>query len=181
MLKVVKYNIKPNQKQCQTINKFFGCSRFVYNWGLTLKTESYSQGTKLNCFDTINKMVKLKEELIWLKDCHSQILQMSLRNLDNAYTNFFKKRSKFPKYKSKKQKPSIQYPQGVKILNNKIFLPKIGWVDSVIHREMEGKIKTVTISKDKLGKYYASVLFETITDPIEPVKVINENQVVGID
>ncbi len=96
MLKAYKYSIIPTKEQEELFSKTFGCVRFVYNWGLALKTESYAKGIKLSCFKTINQMVMLKkqEEYNWLKDIHSQPLQMALRNLDNAYTKFFKKTGK---------------------------------------------------------------------------------------
>ena len=115
----------------------------------------------------------------WLKDAHSQVLQSSLLHLDTAFKNFFAGRTKFPKFKSKYGKQSCQYPQGVKIKDNLIFLPKVGWVKSVIHREMDGKIKTVTVSKDATDCYFASVLFD---DGIEAPKPLTHfDKVIGVD
>ena len=78
------------------LNKTFGCVRFIYNWGLNEKSKAYKEhNVKTTCFDLINRMVKLKkqENFKWLAEIHSQPLQMALRNLDNAYTNFFNKRA----------------------------------------------------------------------------------------
>jgi putative transposase len=183
MLKAYKYSINPTKEQQEILAKTFGCVRFVYNWGLNLKTESYSQGVKLSCFETINQMKSLKNELDWLKEVHSQPLQMALRNLDNAYTKFFKKQGGFPKFKSKRNKQSFQYPQGVKIDFDKqeAFLPKVGKVKAVFHREFEGNIKTTTVSKTPQGKYFVSILVETKDNIPEQFKISSEKQSVGID
>ena len=105
---------------------------------------------------------------------------MALRNLDNAFTNFFKKRAKFPNFKKKSRNQSFQYPQGVKVNNGKVFLPKIGWVDFDNHREILGEIKTVTVSKTPTGKYFVSILCDTkLTVPSK--SKIDINTSVGVD
>lgn len=185
MLKAYKYRIYPNQEQQVKLACTFGCVRYVYNWGLALKTKSYALGTKLSCFETINQMKWLKEqeEYKWLNEVHSQPLQMALRNLDNAYTKFFKKTGGFPKFKSKKSKQSFQYPQGVQIdfENDKIFLPKVGRIGCIFHRKFEGIVKTCTVSKNPCGSYYVSILVEVKEEIPRKVKINNENQAVGID
>lgn len=168
MLKAYKYCILPTQEQQTQLAQIFGCVRFVYNLGLEAKISAYKQyGKTLNCFDLINQVVDLKDEAQWLKECPSQALQMSLRNLDNAYTAFFKGAG-FPKFKSKRGKQSFQLPQGVKVdfggadrRNGKIFLPKLKWVDCVFSREFMGKVKTVTVSRVPSGKYFVSFLVDT--------------------
>ena len=105
--------------------------------------------------------LKKAEETAWLADCYSQVLQSTTLNLTTAYKNFFDKRAGFPKFKSKHGKQSIQYPQNVKIVDGKVKIPgNIGIVKAKIHRPIEGKIKTVTISKTPSGKYLASILTE---------------------
>src|SRR5690349_11576409 len=99
-----KYRIYPNKSQEELLAKTFGCCRYVYNRALAIKTELYQKDKKgISVFELINKMVEWKgaKETAWLKEVNSQALQMSLRNLDNAFTNFFKKRSRYPKFKSK--------------------------------------------------------------------------------
>lgn len=185
MLKAYKYRIYPNQEQQVKLACTFGCVRYVYNWGLALKTKSYALGTRLSCFETINQMKWLKEqeEYKWLNEVHSQPLQMALRNLDNAYTKFFKKTGGFPKFKSKRSKQSFQYPQGVKIdfENNKIFLPKVGKVDCIFHRKFEGNVKTCTVSKNPSGSYNVSILVEVKDEIPKKIKINCEKQAVGID
>lgn len=183
MYKAYKYRIKPNKTQELKLTQFFGCARFIYNWGLNRKSEAYSiDNTNISCFDLIKEVTELKksEDFSWLKGVHSQTLQMSLRNLDNAYTNFFKQKSSFPKFKKKSNNQSFQYPQGVKILENKIFLPKIGWVKYHNSRDFEGDIKTVTVSKNPSGEYYVSILVDNKKE-LTSKQPITKTTSVGLD
>jgi putative transposase len=87
--------------------------------------------------------------------------QQSLKNLEKAFKNFFEGRSKFPKFKSRFHKQAIAYPQRVFVTKNgDVKLPKIGEVRAKITRPIEGKIKTVTVSKTSTEKYFASILME---------------------
>lgn len=162
-----KYRIYPNQEQVRLLEKYFGSVRWIFNWGLEKKIKAYQKDKKrLTCFDLINELTKLKKEkdFEWLNEVNSQSLQASLRNLDNAFTNFFRKQNKFPNFKSKKyNKNSFQIPQHLK-LSNKLDIPKIKGIKIKQHRKLEGKIKTATVSKTSTGKYYISILVEQNKD-----------------
>lgn len=183
VLRAYKYCLLPTEEQKQQLAKFFGCARFVYNLGLETKLQAWTRARKnLTCIDLANQMKELKDtEAEWLKECPSQTLQMSLRNLDNAYTKFFKGGG-FPKFKSKHDKQSIQFPQGVKtnFEKNVIFLPKLKNVACVFHRTFEGEIKTVTVSKTPTGKYFVSILIENQRE-LPKKKPVSEETAVGID
>ena len=183
MLKAFKYEINPTMEQKTLLNKTFGCVRFAYNLGLNEKTKAYqTDKSKVSCFELINKITLLKkqEEFAWLNEIHSQPLQMAMRNLDNAFTNFFNKRGAFPSFKKKSNNQSFQYPQGVKLKDNQVFLPKIGWTHFYKSRECFGAIKTVTVSKTPTNKYFVSILCETtIEKPIK--KTIDDETSLGID
>ncbi|WP_306557922.1 RNA-guided endonuclease InsQ/TnpB family protein [Nostoc sp. 'Peltigera malacea cyanobiont' DB3992] len=106
-------------------------------------------------------MPQLKVEYPWLKqDCYSSVLQCVAINLDKAYKNFFDGQAKFPKFKSKFDRQSIQYPQSVTVVGDNLKIPKIGEVKAVFHRQFSGIVKTVTISKTATDKYFASILIE---------------------
>ena len=129
-LKTFKYELFPTETQKVLIEQHFGACRFVYNWGLEQKIKAYEANRKISCFDLIRELtiLKRKEEYYWLKEVYSQSLQMSIRNLDNAFTTFFKAQNKFPKFKSKhNSRKSYQCPQKVKIdfENNLIQIPKV--------------------------------------------------------
>jgi len=110
----------------------------------------------------LNKLLpnlKKQEETQWLSECYSQILQATTLNLVAAYKNFFESRAKYRRFKAKKNRQSIQYPQSVKIVDSFLKFPgRVGIVKAKLHRPIEGTIKTVTVSMTPLGKYYASVL-----------------------
>ncbi len=183
MLKTYKYCILPNEYQKEQLAKFFGSSRFVYNLGLETKINAYVTHKKtLTCFDLTKQMKELKDnEAKWLSECPSQVLQMSLRNLDNAYTKFFKGYG-FPKFKNKYSKQSIQFPQRVSVNfnNNTIVLPKLKNVDIILNRKFNGNIKTVTVSKTTTNKYFVSILVEN-QDLIPDKKPVRQDTTVGID
>lgn len=183
MLKSYKYRIYPNDIQKELISNIFGQVRFVYNLGLETKISAYT-GNKisLNCFDLINQTKELKKTTChWLSESPSQALQMSLRNLDNAYTNFFRGKG-FPKFKSKHGKQSFQLPQGVHLSNDnkQIFIPKLKLVDIDLHREFKGEIKTITVSKTTTDKYFVSILVDN-KQKLPEKKQIKESTSIGID
>lgn len=119
MLRAYKYRIYPTDEQKVLFAKTFGCCRFVYNWALNLKIEAYKQEKKsIGNVELTNRMKsELKAEHEWLSEVNSQSLQSSLRNLDTAYTNFFRntKAVGFPRFKSRKNKQSFLCPQRGKV------------------------------------------------------------------
>ena len=160
-MRAYKYRIYPNNEQRQKIAQHFGCTRFIYNWGLDTKISTYQQNKKsLTYFDLANRLKSLKEENPWLKEVDSQSLQMALRNLDNAYTRFFREKKGFPAFHSKhNDKQSYQIPQRCLILDSKtVKIPKLGEVRAKIHRDFQGKAGTWTISRTPTGRYFVSIV-----------------------
>jgi putative transposase len=186
MLKSFKYRLYPNKEQAVLLEKHFGCARFVYNWGLERKIEAYKKNkTSLSCFDLIKELTdyKKQEEFEWLNTVYSQALQASLRNLDNAYTRFFREKKGFPKFKSKhSSKKSYQLPQGAKVdfEGGKIFIPKLKWTNVEFSRKFKGTIKTTTVSKTPTGKFYVSILVEDEKEAPKKKK-LNRNKAIGLD
>jgi putative transposase len=161
MLKAVKVRLYPNQQQKQSLEQSFGNCRWLWNYGLNLMNQTYQEtGKRLSSYDIKKQLPDLKQVYEWLKLTYSQCLQQVCINLGTAFNNFFEKRAKYPRFKSKHGKQSIQYPQNVKVLENALKLPKIGEVKAVIHRPVEGKLKTVTVTKNRCDQYFASILFE---------------------
>ncbi|GLR64141.1 RNA-guided endonuclease TnpB family protein [Marinospirillum insulare] len=179
MLKAYKYRLYPNREQRVLIEKHFGCTRFVYNWALGLQNDYYkANGKSLSRGAIQSQLVAMKKtaDYEWLKEVNSQSLLNALLNVHTAFTNFFKARAKFPRFKSKKiPQRSYQCPQHctVNFEQGLINLPKLKGIKAVFSREFVGKIKTVTVSKTATGQYYASLLVdnkETLPTPttIEP-------------
>lgn len=164
MFKGYTYRIYPKREQAEFLNQSFGCCRFVYNWALAKKIEHYQMhGKTLSCFDLINLLPEIKREFTWLQDTNSQSLQTAISNLDAAFTSFFKKNGAFPKFKSKhRNKPSFTNLQNCKVDFEKgvLSIPKCKNIKAVFSRTFEGKIKTVTISRSRSGRYFASVLVD---------------------
>jgi len=179
VLTATKIRIYPTALQEATLAKAFGCARWLWNNSLVETQKVYKEtGKGLGQYALNARLPALKQEHEWLADTHSQVLQSVSLNISRAFVNFFERRAKYPNFKSKHGKQSIQYPQSVKIGDGEIHLPKIGKVQAVIHREIVGSIRTVTISKTPTGKYFASVLTETGT--VAP-PVSFEGKVLGID
>jgi len=182
MHKAIKIRLYPTPEQATQLNQVMGCSRWWYNYALNLCITTYRETGKGLGQIALNKVLpqlKKQEETKWLADCYSQVLQSTTLNITRAFKNFFDKRAKFPKFKSYHHRQSAQYPQNVKIVGNGLKIPGgIGIVKAKIYRLFDGELKTVTISKNPTGKYFASLLFDTKQD--KPKTVIR-GKVIGID
>jgi putative transposase len=185
----VQVRIYPSKEQETQLARAFGCARWWWNYALNKSIETYKEtgkGLSRAALNAFLPLLKKAEDTIWLGDCYSQVLQATTLNLTTAYKNFFDKRAGFPKFKSKHGKQSIQYPQNVKVVDGNVKLPgNIGIVKAKIHRPIEGKIKTVTISKTPSGKYFASILTEVegVSTPLNTRKnqTISQGKIYGID
>jgi putative transposase len=180
MLKSYKYKLLPKEEQIVLLNKHFGSIRFTYNYFLNERKMEYETNKQtLNYYDNSRALTELKkqEEYSWLNEINSQSLQHSLKHLDDAYNGFFKKRTKFPKFKSKHTKNTFKVPQFVKLENGKLRIPKFKEpIDIVLHRTFKGKIKSCTISKTPTNEYFVSILVGT-----EHKKLPKTGKTIGID
>ena len=186
MLRAYKYRIYPTDEQKVLFAKTFGCCRFVYNWALNMKITAYKERKETlgNVYLTNLMKKELKREHEWLTEVNSQSLQSALRNLDTAYTNFFRntKAVGFPRYKSRKDRQSFLCPQHSRVDFSKhtITIPKAKDIPAVLHRKFNGTVKTVTISMTPSGRYFASVLVDTDIQEI-PKSATNSSTTIGID
>ena len=180
MYQAYKYRIYPTRQQKEALARSFGACRWYWNYALNLCQETYKDtGKGLSRYVIQSKLPELKQEYPWLKDAYSQCLQVVALNLSTAYKNFFEKRARLPRFKSKHGKQSMSYPQGRKLEGDYLKLDKkIGNIYCQIHRKFVGKIKTVTISLEPDGKYYASILVDDGKDTPKPS---SEGKAVGID
>jgi putative transposase len=187
--KTVQVRLYPTKEQVTQLAQSFGCARWWWNYALNKSIETYKEtgkGLTRAALNALLPILKKAEDTIWLADCYSQVLQATTLNLTTAYKNFFDKRAGFPKFKSKHGKQSIQYPQNVTVVNSNVKLPgNIGVIKAKIHRVIEGKIKTVTVSKTPSGKYLASILTEIEGEnPVISVRAASptgEGKIYGID
>ena len=176
--KAFKYRLYPTASQAEKINQNIGCARFVYNQLLDDRIKVWKETKQFS-----NKSYSiLKEEFTFLKEADSRALLHAQANLDEAYEKF-KKEPKigYPKFKAK-HKCRWSYTTdnnsgSIRFDGNRLRLPKVGFVKVVEHRLHEGRILTATISKERSGEYYASVLCEI--EPPESLTVTDK--VIGID
>lgn len=184
MLRAYKYRIYPNEEQKVLFANTFGCVRFVYNWALDTKSKLWKEEKKnISCYDLQKLMAAtLKKENEWLGEVNAQSLQRSIRNMDTAYINFFNHGAQFPRFKSKHDRQAFRNPQGcsIDIARGLLNIPKAKGIKVVFHRTFKGVIKNVTISKEKDGRYYASILVDTAEHPISKHPVSPDNAI-GID
>jgi len=178
--KAYKFELLPDVEQKTLLDKHFGCNRVVFNFFLNQRKEEYLKGNKgINYYTQAKDLTELKknENYIWLKEVNSQSLQHSLRHLDTAYINFFKKTAKFPRFKSRKDKNSFTVPQFVELKDNYVQIPKFKTGIKVNMKKITiTNIQHCTISKTPVGKYYISFLCEVEYNPIQKT-----NKSVGID
>ena len=174
----------PNTEQIKQIWQHIGTCRFLYNWSLEQKIKAYqSENKSLNMYDLNMMIPELKKQFEWMGETNSQSLQAVNRNVETAFKNFFRKKADFPKFKSKKNPvQSFQVPQHYEVLKdeNKVKLPKIGVVKTILHRTFEGLLKTATVSATRTGKYYISVLVDDGLKEPEPA-LFNSDTTIGID
>jgi putative transposase len=163
------------------MRRFAGSCRFVFNRALDLQQKRFANGEKhLNYEDLCKVLLEWKDdpETAWLRETHSQVLQQALKDLERGYKNFFEKRAELPRFKKKGFSDSFRFPQGYKLdqANDRIFLPKLGWLRYRNSREVLGKVKNVTVSQSA-GKWFISIQTEReVEDPVHP-----STSAVGID
>lgn len=179
--KAYKFRLYPNKQQQEQIDKTIGCCRFLYNIMLSDKIDCYKENKTM----LYNTPAMYKSFYTFLREIDSLALANVQLNLERAYKNFFKNiKIGFPKYKSKHKSKWCYTTNNlgqIKVENNKITLPKLKDVKFVQHRQMEGIIKSCTITKTKTNKYYISILCE-YENQVEPVLIdMQKSKIVGLD
>jgi len=179
--KAYKFRIYPDQDQQVLIAKTIGCSRFVFNHFLDKWNDTYKETGKGLTYGTCSAgLPLLKKELSWLKEVDSIALQSAVRNLADSFDRFFKKQTKPPRFKSKRnnvQSYTTKQTNGnIAVIGNAIKLPKLGFVKLAKSREILGRIMNATIRRNPSGKYFVSILVET-----EACELPKTNTSVGID
>ena len=184
----IAYNFRlyPNKEDQVLLSKHFGSARFIYNIMLEFKQYYFNKtGINLNHAELCKALTHLKklEEYSWLNEVNAQMLQSSIKNLDKAFTNFFKGRASFPKFKSKKtNRFSFNIPQAVSIVNsNRLKIPKFKQGIKVkLHREIIGTIKNATIKLNPSGKYYVSLIAQ-YDNQIPAKPKVEHSSATGVD
>ena len=175
MLLVHKIELDPNNIQATYFKKACGVARFAYNWALSEWRNLYSCGGKPKESELRKKLNQIKNtEFPWMLEVTKVAPQQAIKNLGNAFKRFFEKQGKYPKFKKRgihdafraDNGPSEAGQDAVKILENKINLPKVGWIRLKESLRFSGQIKSVVISR-KADHWYAAVSVETEVLPHE--------------
>jgi putative transposase len=183
VLRGFKYKLKLNICQTVTFNQWIGTNRCLYNIGLMQRTMNDYREHRIAYKEQAAELPSLKREFPWMKDPPSQTLQQTLLHLDKAFQRFFKGESSFPKPKRKHQESGITFPtpNSIRLIpttNPKkglVKLPKIGVLRFRKSREIEGELRSCTISKGSDG-FYISFLCR-----VEMEKPVNRHGEIGID
>ena len=181
-LKAIKARIYPTDRQKEKLIKNFDACRYTWNQLLNMQIERYNNGGDfVNEFD-MNLLIKVfKNEHLWLKESDSTSLQQVSRDINDAYSRFFKKQTRFPNFKSKKN-PRQSYTSkcvsnNIQVIDNHhLKLPKLGTMYYRCGHNINGKIKRATLRRSSTGKFYIAILVDTSISLLEKT-----NQAVGID
>ena len=162
-LQAYKYELMPDGEQERAMRRFAGSCRFAYNKALAMQKENHEAGNKFIGFAGLCKALtgwRNGIETPWLKDAPCHPLQQALKDLEKAYKNFFEKRADFPTFKRKGSGDSFRYPDPKQIkldqANNRLFLPRLGWLRYRNSRDVLGELRNVTVSLSG-GKWFASI------------------------
>ncbi|MEO8397174.1 MAG: transposase [Chloroflexota bacterium] len=180
-----KYRLRPTKAQKHQLENMLELCRSVYNATLATRKYAYERrGESLNYYDTAALLPLWKSLATDLKQVHSQVLQNVQLRVDLAFKAFFRRVKAgeapgYPRFKGRGQYQSLTYPQcgnGVKLTGNALMISKVGAIQVHLHRPLKGKIKTVTLQRNTVGKWDVCFACEVQFDPLP----VNTNSV-GID
>jgi len=179
-LQAFKFQLIPTGEQQRNMRRFAGSCRFVYNKALKCQEENFEAGNKFISYVSMAAQLPLWKrdpQLSWLKEAPSQALQHALKDLDKAYQNFFAKRMDFPRFKRKGSADSFRYPDPKQCKfeqeNNRLFLPKLGWLRYYNSRKLIGDLRNLTVSLSG-GKWFVSIQtqYEVTIAPSKSVSAV---------
>ena len=185
MKKAAVFRLYPTADQKHYLAGLFGAVRFCYNKGLELKKHYYKvKGVNLHPIHDLKKLLpiaKKSQKYAWMANYDSMALQESLRHLNTSFNKFFKKEAGFPRFKSRWGDQSSYHCVCVSVGEGYVKVPKMEPIKAVIHRKIDGKVKSITLSKDCCGDYWASVLYENDEAEAAPETAVHESQILGLD
>jgi putative transposase len=180
--KTYRFRMEPNRHQAEGLRQMAGARRWVWNWALQRKKDYYAEYSKTL---TVNALCKELTELkrqpatAWLKECDSQALQQVLRDLEGAFSAFFARRAKYPRFKSKKtDRVRFRIPQRVAVSDGRVYVPKVGWIKIRQSQPVTEKTKSATFSWD--GRHWFVTLVVEFELP-DVQTTYSPERVVGID
>jgi putative transposase len=183
MLKTFRYRLRPTAHQRTLLEQTRDICRWVYNETLAVRKNTWEQEHKsLSLYDTNKLLTSWKQSKPELAQVHSQVLQNAQARVDLALKAFFRRvragdKRGYPRFKGHGRYDSFTFKQsGFHLGDHGLLLSKIGLLKIVLHRPIEGKVKTLTIRRDCVGNWYACFSCEVEERPLPPVE-----RIVGID
>jgi putative transposase len=182
-MKTFKFRLNPTKRQRTLLNQTLELCRWVYNETLATRKNAWEQEKKsISCYDTIKMLPEWKRAKPELPQVYSQVLQEVCKRVDLAFQAFFRRvkageKPGYPRFRGRGWYDSFTYPQtGFELFDNGLLLSKIGAIKIVQHRPVEGKIKTLNISRDTVGNWYACFSCECKPKPLPACE-----KAIGID
>lgn len=182
--KAYRFLLLPTSEQEQAFRHHAGARRRVWNWALARRKQFFQQtGKSLRVAALCAELTLLKQQpdTAWLRELNAQSLQQPIRDLDKAFAAFFARRSRYPRFRSRKRdRPSFRIPQSLRLEGEHLVVPCIGPVRLVLHRPLAGTLKSATFKQEATGKWYVSLVvqFELPDAPLAPPE---PERVVGVD
>src|SRR5438552_5072526 len=182
--RVYRFRLEPMPEQEEKFRQFAGARRFIWNWALQQRREHYQQtGQTLPANELPARLTALKDqpETAWLREMDSQLLQQVLADLGRAFVNFFERRARYPRFKSRKRDQArFRIPQRVRVVGRGVQVPKIGRVRLRLSQPVEGQTKSATFKQDACGHWHISLVAETEVPVVVP-PLPDPAQSVGLD
>ena len=172
-MKTFKYRRQPSKSQRTKLMQTLEICRWVYNETLATRKNCWEQDKKtLSLYDTNKLLTVWKQEHPELKNVHAQVLQNVQARVDLAFKAFFRRvkmneKPGYPRFRGYGRYDSFTFKQsGFELQENGLLLSKIGTVKIILHRPIEGRIKTLTIQRDAVGNWYACFACEVEAEPL---------------
>jgi putative transposase len=163
--RVYRFRLEPTADQEQRLRQFAGARRFIWNWALEQRRAYYRQTGKTRPAKELSARLtalKAQPETAWLREMDSQLLQQVLDDLQRAFVNFFERRARDPRFKSRKRDQArFRIPQRVHVVSGRVQVPKVGRVRLRLSRPVEGQTKSATFKQDACGHWHVSLVAET--------------------
>lgn len=183
MRKTFKFRLNPTRRQRTLLNQTLEICRWVYNETLATRKNTWEQDKKsISLYDTHKLLTAWKKDRQELLQVYTQVLQNVQMRVDLAFKAFFRRvkageKPGYPRFRGCGRYDSFTFPQaGFALVDNGLRLSKIGTVKIVLHRAIEGEIKTLTVRRDSIGNWYACFSCE-----VEPQKFPENLKAIGID
>lgn len=182
--KVYRFRMEPTKAQEPILNRLAGARRFVWNWALQRWKDHYeATGKSIGLKQLSDELTALKRhpETAWLREADSQALQQALRDVHRAFVNFFEKRARYPRFKSRKRDPlRFRIPQRAKVESGKVYVPKVGWVRIRQSQPVTEATRSATFRRQADGHWYVSLVVE-FEMPDVALPTPDPAKVVGVD